>query len=86
MGWKFSATGTLEDLRRALDAEDEMMPAESKVEFEAAKPHLRGLLSLGAGKSSATLHIEASGGAYERDNQPAYSTCNVKIVPARDKA
>lgn len=81
MSWSFRAIGTPENLSRALDAEAEKLDGDSRAEFEAAKPHLQGLLAMNVNpQGPCTLQLEASGHAYKKDGQVTYSTCLVAIA------
>jgi hypothetical protein len=45
MSWSFTHEGTPEEVAAALDAQSERLSGQSKDEFDAALPHLKGLVA-----------------------------------------
>jgi len=83
MSWSFSAIGTPEKIVEALETESGRLTGESKVEFDAAKPHLAALLreNRSEGATPVVLNLSASGhGSGEK-----YRNCSVKIEQCHTK-
>ena len=82
MSWSFNAVGKAEDFPKALDAESERLTGQSKEEFDAAKPHLLGLIALNSDASqSRVLDVRAGGHAVKTDGKTTSSSCRVEIKP-----
>lgn len=84
MSWSFSAIGTPEKIASALDVESTKMSGQSKLEFDAAKPHLQALLrenfapeDMGA----RIVNFAASGSGSATDTHQINRSCSVKIEP-----
>lgn len=77
MSWSFYAIGTVEKLSEALEKESERLTGFSKEEFDAAKPHLVGLLSQNV--NVGAVQLEASGHASKKDGKIDYANCSVNI-------
>jgi len=84
MSWSFHKIGTPANLAAALEAESELLSGDSKIEFDRAKPLLRGLLELNRGDNAPVMRLNAAGHATWRYPQPhreaASSTCFVTLA------
>ena len=83
MSWSFNAIGKPEDFPKALDAESDRLTGQSKEEFDAAKPHLLGLIALNTDKSVPRLmQLTAGGHATKANGETTSSHCSVELKPA----
>jgi hypothetical protein len=78
MSWSICFIGKPEKVAEAL-VNQEFSDPNSKVEFEAALPHLVGLVKQNFGNDNTILRIEASGHGYFKDGVPENRNCQVKI-------
>lgn len=89
MSWSVLLIGTPTNVAKALEDESTKLDGQSKIEFDAAMPHLRALvLENFANAEPYTIplvHLEASGHGYATgtpDNvQQVQRTIQVKITP-----
>ncbi len=86
MSWSVRMAGTPADLVSALENESTKYQGASKEEFDAALPHLVGLIKLNhAPDSKAMLEIDANGHATKQVVDgvmtTVYSQCSVAINP-----
>ena len=80
MSWSFNVAGTPEGIIKAMDGESLRLTGESRIEFDAAKPHLIGLLRLNVAAPTPAIRLTASGHAYKQsDGTVSYSNCSVRI-------
>lgn len=81
MSWSFQAIGTALAVLAAIDAYASQLTGRSKQEFEAAAPHLKGLVAQNTETSpaKAAVKITASGHGYWLDDVCKSNTCAVSI-------
>lgn len=78
MSWSTNITGNPDKITEALDKQSQELTGQSKAEFDAALPHLKGLLALNYHENGASPVIEFSANGHGHDG---YSNCNVSIKP-----
>jgi hypothetical protein len=86
MSWSFQAIGKPEKIVQALEEESNRLTAQSKVEFDDAKPHLAALVLQNFAKGDASLmpaaiHLNASGSGTSRGDEQMQRSCTVEIKP-----
>lgn len=75
MSWSAYYIGTPEKLVEALQKQSESLSGNCKAEFDAALPHITGLIQQNKGKDKPPiLNLASSGSAYD-----GQSSCIVKI-------
>lgn len=80
MSWSFNSTGTPETVEQELDTQNTGLTGFSKEEWDAAKPHLLGLVRRNIG---GTISLSANGHAIksgDADNRLKESTCQVTLL------
>ncbi len=80
MSWNVSFTGTPGKIVEALQAESARLTGPSKEEFDAALPHLAGLVAQNVSDPPGMLELDASGHATFKDGHKVNSTCAVKLA------
>lgn len=76
MSWSTTLSGTPEKVIKALQDESaRMSPGNSKDEFDAALPHLIGLIKLNYGDGLQIIKLNASGHAHSGN----YGQCTVSL-------
>ncbi len=89
MSWSIAVIGTMSAILAAIEQEAAKQSGQCKAEFDAAKPHLIGLVSQNfnnkPGVSAPILHLEASGSGYTSGGKEHYRQCSasVKYLSAR---
>lgn len=79
MSWSISFIGTPENLVKAMEAYSEKLDVSSKEEYDAALPHLVGLVNqIYNEENNLMVRVTANGHAYFR-GEKKYSYCNVNI-------
>lgn len=82
MSWSFNAIGKPESFPQFFDGESARLTGDSKAEFDAARPHLAGLIALNSNaNATVTLQVNANGHASKKDGAVTYQTCVVEIKP-----
>ena len=87
MSWSVSIIGKPDAVIGELERESTRLSGQSKVEFDAAKPHLIGLVRENFKHPDAnphyldpTLHLEASGsGSFDVAGTQLHRTCSAKV-------
>lgn len=82
MSWSIGFIGTPEKISAALTAHSEKLDGQSKIEYDAALPHLDALVASNYNKSypEMAIQITANGHAYnDGQGETSYSNCNVSI-------
>lgn len=69
--------GKPENVVAALELESNKMDGQSKVEYDAALPHLIGLVKENFGNASQLIKISANGHGF--NGEPSYRQCGVQI-------
>ncbi len=79
MSWSIGFIGTPENISKALDDYSETkISGQSKEEFDAALPHMKGLVAQNYGQAGM-ISITASGHAYKSaDNSYGNLTCKIE--------
>jgi hypothetical protein len=88
MSWSITVIGTPEKISAAIEQESEKLSGQCKTEFDAAKPHLHGLLAQNyseANYAQPTLRLSANGSAYTRDGKPVHQSCFVELRTFSDR-
>jgi hypothetical protein len=88
MSWSVSLLGTADRIAETLETYGVNMLGQSKVEYEAAKPHLIGLVKQNfVSQGQATLlDLEASGsGSVDAEGHVTTRSCTVKMTPQYKK-
>jgi hypothetical protein len=81
MSWSIGLIGKPENLVKALKAESERLKDQSKEEFDAALPHMIGLIELNVSENPVPMKLEASGHGYIEDGKKKYQTCSCAVNP-----
>jgi hypothetical protein len=63
MSWSFHGVGTPDALLREIDRQCEQYSGQSREEFDAARPHLKGLVEQAVPASVAVVSVNAHGHA-----------------------
>lgn len=83
MSWSITLIGHPDNIVKALEAESQNLSGKSKEEFDAALPHMIGLVQQNRNIDPANqpvLSIQASGHGYESaDGNQSYNNCLVTI-------
>lgn len=81
MSWSFSAIGTPQKIIDAIQEESNRLTDQSKVEFDDAMPHLKGLVAenFSNAPASVLLNIFANGSGSPANGQQIQRSCCVKI-------
>jgi len=80
MSWSVILIGNPDNIVKALQQNSEKLNGTSKDEFDAALPHLIGLVKENSNKTQQpVLKLSASGHGYLRDSEFDYKTCQVLI-------
>jgi hypothetical protein len=79
MSWSITLIGKPENIATALTAQSEKFDGQTKIEFDAALPHLVGLVSQNFANITPVLKLEASGHGYATNGEQVQRTCLVKI-------
>lgn len=90
MSWSVSLIGKPANVVKALEAESAKFTDQSKVEYDAALPHLVGLVQQNfvadeSGYVEPTIKLDAAGSGYSRDGKQLQRSCRVKIEPLYTK-
>lgn len=85
MSWSFNAIGKPALIAQALEEESKRLSGQSKVEFDAAKPHLVELLNnnfatSGSGYNEPLVQFEASGSGMAKTEVSTADNGNVETV------
>lgn len=84
MSWSISFIGKPEKVSKALDEYSEKMTGYSKTEFDAALPHLKGLVEQNFNKKddAQLVKITASGHGHAENGEDVYRTlaANVEVI------
>lgn len=77
MSWSINLIGTPKNITAALDKYSEQINGQSKTEFDAVLPHIKGILNQNVNdKTEPVLKLEGYGHA-----SGSYSNCTVKVEP-----
>lgn len=75
MSWSVNYLGTPDKITAALEKQSTTLSGPTKTEFDAALPHLVGLVAQNANAATApVLKLDASGSSYS-----GYSSCSVSL-------
>lgn len=75
MSWSIVLIGKTENIVKALEEQSEKLSGGSKVEFDAALPHLVGLLNQNfTNEGNPVMQLTANGHGYD-----TYRQCNVEL-------
>jgi len=77
MSWSTSFVGKTDGIKAAMERYANTLTGNSREEFEAAKPHLVGLLDQNT--SVSVLHLDANGHAYTNQEGQRIAQCSVKL-------
>ncbi len=79
--------GTQDDVKKQVESWHSEWP-DAQAEYDAAKPHLLGLVALNTTDEWNNIQLDASGHAWEPTAGPRQSTCIVSVrkVPAKPLA
>jgi len=85
MSWSIVFTGTPDEIVAALDDHSNKITGQSKVEYDAAKPHMSALVAEnfaaeGSGYNPPTLILEASGHGSSRDGEQLARFVSVRLA------
>jgi len=80
MSWSLTIIGKPENVSAELDRYGESLNGASKVEFDAAKPHIQFLVNQNYGTNAPLIKLEANGHGYEAGEQ-SYRNLNLNINP-----
>lgn len=78
MSWSIHFIGEPEKVTTALTAQSDKLSGASKEEYDAALPHLLGLVGQNFGEPSPVVSIAASGHGHSSAPKP-YNQCQVKL-------
>jgi hypothetical protein len=86
MSWSFSCIGKPAAVAAALESHGNTLSGQSRVEFDAARPHLVALVrenfvNPGSGHTETLIDFEASGSGSARGDQQLQRSCTVSIKP-----
>lgn len=80
MSWSANYVGTPEKIIEALTKDAARQSGKSKEEFDAALPHMVGLLKQNHNSNGVVIvKIDANGHGYSSEQGNTYGTCNVEI-------
>ena len=80
MSWSNSWIGKPSAIKAAIGRYSDTLTGLSKEEFDAARPHLEGLLDQNTNKDKEPIvHLDANGHAYVKDGERQYSACSVTL-------
>lgn len=80
MSWSNSWMGKPSAIKAAIGRFADTLSGLSKEEFDAARPHLEGLLDQNSNKEKEPIvELSASGHAYVKDGERQYSSCSVTL-------
>lgn len=86
MSWSTSATGTPDEVVDHLTKYGATLTGQSKVEFDAALPHLTGLVKENfdntPGQAPSKLSLSAYGSGFAKDGQQVNRSCGVTLKSA----
>lgn len=78
MSWGVTIIGRPEKIGERLDAYEARLEGQSRIEFEGAKPHLRGLVEQAVG-ANVIIKLAASGHANFENGKKIYGSISVSI-------
>jgi hypothetical protein len=85
MSWSVSLIGQPDKLVEALEAESARLTGQCKEEFDAAKPHIAGLVNQNyqraEGVAAPVLQLEAHGSGYKSNGVEQYRSAAVTLKP-----
>lgn len=80
MSWSVNYIGTAQNIINALNEQSEKFTGQTKEEFDAALPHIRGLLAENyAPEKPPLLKLDASGSGYSVGGEQKQRQCSVQI-------
>lgn len=79
MSWSITFIGKPENIARALEENSAKLNGQSKTEYDAALPHLLGLVKENFAQTSPTLKVTASGSGYSTNGEQVQRNCSVTI-------
>lgn len=89
MSWSVNLIGKPAAVAAALEEESGRLTDQSKVEFDAAKPHLVALVlenfANAEGYTEPIVQLEASGHGYARETEQVQRNLQVKLTPLYGK-
>lgn len=78
MSWSTSFVGKTDGIKAAIDRYANTLTGNSLEEFDAAKPHLVGLLDQNT-STGVVLHLDANGHAYTNQEGQRIAQCSVTL-------
>jgi hypothetical protein len=85
MSWSVSVIGKPANVCAELGKQSEALNGQSKIEFDAALPHLLALVKENFGSIEPTIHLRASGHGSAQEGKQVQRTCSVSIEPTWTK-
>lgn len=80
MSWSINLIGNPDNIVKALEAQSPKLTGNSKTEYDAALPHLVGLVQQNFNKSAPPIiKLSANGHGYSVNDEAQYNNCNVSI-------
>lgn len=79
MSWSVNYIGTAQKIIDALNEQSEKFTGQTKEEFDAALPHLRGLLAENYAEKQPLLKLDASGSGYSVGGEQKQRQCSVQL-------
>lgn len=83
MSWSVTFIGKPANIVAALQKQSEQLTGQSKTEYDAALPHLVGLVQANhhvEEQYTPVLQLQANGHAYVKDEVTQYSNCQVQLT------
>ncbi len=84
MSWSIAMIGTAAGIEKALNERSAKETGQCKVEFDAALPHLLGLVKENfnnqEGGQAPLIEVEASGSGYCKDGNQVQRSCTAKVT------
>jgi len=81
MSWNITIIGKPENVSTALSAESEKISGQSKIEYDAALPHLQALVKETFGDNTPLVKLEASGHGMATADKQVMRQLSVSIQP-----
>lgn len=79
MSWSIAFIGKPENIAKALEDNSAKLNGQSKAEYDAALPHLLGLVKENFAQNPPMLKVSASGSGYSTNGEQLQRNCNVFI-------
>lgn len=79
MSWSITLVGKPENVAKALEENSAKLSGQSKAEYDAAIPHIVGLVNENFGQNPPTLKVTAAGSGYANGKDQVQRNCTVSI-------